>query len=238
MLNISPAPTSAAGLTFGAITPVQSASANTGAANASATSVTLTFGQNLTPGNIVIVATGVNSGVTCKALDPNAANLTYFSSAGTATGPTISNIGLLPVQSAGTGMTVSLSSGLAFNCAVVGVEYSGAKLRMDFSPVATNSGTATTSPATATAVAASPHELLVAIFVTRGTFAAEQTAWLTAPTNSFSSVLQTSTFTNVANADRAVAVCTRVVSSAGNYSTAGTQPNAAYATLISSYVSD
>jgi len=141
----------------------------------------------------------------------------------------------LNVDTATTTLTVSLAAGGTFFGGAIGVEYSGAKFRPDLAALFNTA--VSTSPSTNSLTTNYGNELLVAIFGRKGAQTSEQTSWLSGITNSFSSVAQTSSFSNTAN-DSAVAFCERIVSSAGSYSSAGTQTSAAWATVLEGFVSD
>jgi hypothetical protein len=119
---------------------------------------------------------------------------------------------------------------------IIGVEYSGVKLRPDGMPIDNTSNVASNS--TRSITASGLNNLLISAHGTRGTFASEQTGWLTAITNNFTSVLQTSSFINTANTDRAIALCERIVSEPGSYSAAGTQSATAWCNQIWSFQGD
>ncbi len=229
-------PQVATGQTTATITRVQSASANTGAA--AAASFTVTFGANLTAGNIVAFAACSDTAVGIRLIEVGVPNLGYSAMRTSGANSTTASIGFLLVQQSGNAQVLA-TPGYApqtnVNAALVAVEYSGVKLRPDGYPI-TNTGSST-SPSTTALTTLGSNDLLFAAFGQRGTFASEQTAWLTAPTNSYSSVLQTSSFTNTSS-DRAVAFLERIVSSPGSYSTAGTQNNITWSTVSAALVSD
>jgi hypothetical protein len=232
MLNITPQ-VSASALTSGVIQRVQSASGNTG--NAPAASYTITFSGALTPGNLVVIAWATSSSseiIVSDSLSARAFNC------GSNQGGSImrSGISFLIAQAADTVLTCTTNAGGTTGSGAVAVEYSGASLRVD-SPVQTTVASASTTNQCGTITTRFGNELLVASLGQRLAFTSEQTSWLTAPTNSFSSVLQTSSFANNIATDRAVAFLERIVSAAGSYSTAGTQSSGVYANCIASFVS-
>jgi len=235
-LIISPTPTDPSQRQFGTITRVQSASANSG--NAAGASVTITFSSTLTVGNLIVFAICYNNNVAPRLDDAGspARNRVPCGVARNAGPPTLTALGFCPVQTAGTTMTLQRFDGTNFVGAVVGVEYSGVKLRLD--QTTTGAGATSTTEATDTITTTQPNEVVIAAMGTSGQYAAEQTGWLTGITNSFTSILQTSSFVNTAGNDRAVAFLERIVSAPGSYSTGGTQTSGGWANVIGSFVSD
>ncbi len=210
------------------VTRVQSKSANTG--NGTVATLTITLDANATIGNTLIVA--VASGQT-QVASATYGSLTKLYGTLASSVSTQTAILFIPVVEASPTIVVNCASNTQI--AAVVVEYSGTIIAPDIPPL-TATGTAT-SNATGTLTATRyANELIVAVMGRRGTFSSEQTGWLTSITNSFLSVLQTSTFTNVANSDKAVAFLERIVTSTGTYSTAGTQASSVFSNIIAAFV--
>jgi hypothetical protein len=212
------------------ITRVQSKTGNSG--NATTATVTITLDAAATIGNTLIFAVCTQSGPGHASYIHGSSTDFFVAFHNDATGLIKTGIGYCPVQEASATITLTLNT--ASYHAYVAVEYSGISIGPDIMPFgAVGSSTTNTTPTLATTNY--PNELIVAAMGTRGSWSSAQTAWLTSPTNSFTSVGQTSSFTNLTPNDRAVAFLERIVTSTGAYSTAGTQANNRYSNQIASF---
>lgn len=213
-------------LAFGAITRVQSKATSTGAGAAAAT-LTITLTSNATVGNTLIVSTGaVQNMVTVKYGSNTWGACSIFSGLA---------LCYIPVREVSNTIVVTPST--SSRMTAIAVEYSGTLIAEDIPPLlAQRASNGTTNPTGTLAATTYANELIFAAFLTIGQYASEQTAWLTSLTNSFVSIVQTSTSSNVAAADRALAVAERFVTSTGTYSTSGTQPSQQAYSFIASFV--
>jgi len=210
-------------LAFGTIARVQSKSANTGSAAGSVT-LTITLTSPATIGNtlFVIASAGANiNGITFGTKQ----TVVHTSGA--------SSFAFIPVREASS--TIVITANSSVRIAAVAAEYSGTLVSFDI-PTLAASGSSTSNATGTLQTTTYANELIVAGMAKTGTaYASEQTAWLTSITNSFVSVLQTSSFNN-ASTDRAVALLERFVTATGTYSTAGTQANTVWGNFIASFV--
>ncbi len=214
-----------------AIARVQSKVNSTGAGTA--TSLTVTLTGNATVGNTLMVCSvesvgvlsqvkyGTNSWVPMTLTGANNVNLGF---------------GFVPVVEASATVVITVT-GAAQRIAAIVIEYSGRLIACDFPPLQATSAGSTTNATGTTATTLAANELILGVMARAGTFTTEQTAWLTSPTNSFASVVQTSSSSNNAG-DRALAVLERIVTSTGTFSTAGTQASAAWSNVIASFSDD
>ncbi len=189
---------------LGNIARVQSKSANTAGTNA--TSKDLVFDSTLTPGNIVIIAWGMDgnnltsitgTGIIFQGISRTGANVTF-------------NLLAIGRIRSGATATITVASVAAQAHAIVGAEYScGGILRLDQSATANSVSTSPASGATGTTATAA--ELWVGSICARGTNANT----MSSPTNSFSIVAQTNTTNGTANSDRTVGLFEQIVTATG-----------------------
>ncbi len=193
-----------------AITRVQSATATT----ASATSLAITFGANLTIGNLVVFAFAVGSGTsgvdsinTASTPDVPIVWLGKRNSGG-------ANTAFLCLGRVNTALTsVTFTFGTTTSGSIIGAEYSGVSLiGLDQANFNTGSSTAVTSGSVTTTIA---NELIVSCMTVRGTSISAGAFSLPTPTGPPATAIVDQITSGVAtsNADRAVALLERIVSS-------------------------
>lgn len=220
-----------ASTSYGTITRVQSASGNTGAANAATIAVTVSA---LTAGNYLLVS--IASSV-IKRHTVTLAAATDLVGGSVAQGYNsvgqFAHTDFYRIRTGGaTTVNVNNLDALTSAYSVVVVEYSAKNLTPDV--FATSTGGSATLVTGTTATTSYANEVVVATFCAAGTFSVSQTAWATTPTNSFSIVAQTSSRLNTAGNDRAVAFLEKFLTSTGTTSTGVTNANGSsqYATSI------
>ncbi len=201
------------------VSRVQTKAASTGAGTAA--SVTATLDANATIGNTLIIAFDSGANVTTVKYGSN--SFVWINN---------THMAFVPVVEASP--TIVVSTGSSVRTAVIVAEYRGTIIASDV-PMLIATGSSTSNATGTLATTRYANELIIAVMARQGSTASEQTAWLTNPTNSFASVLQTSTSSTNA-ADRWVALLERFVTATGAYSTAGTQANVAWQNGIVSFV--
>ncbi len=207
------------------ITEIQHKAANT--AGTAATSLTITMDANATVGNTLVLA--LSAGQFPTRIKYGSNTDMFWSTR--ATGAIVAVIGYTHVVEASPTIVITLNG--TVHCAAVVTEYSGTLITSDIPPLSATGSSVTNTTGTLASTGYA-NELIVASMVTSFATTTNQTAWLTSPTNSFSSVAQTSSSINT-TADREVAFLERIVTSTGTYQTQGTQANNAWANLIASF---
>lgn len=193
-----------ASLASAAISRVQSA---TNSANASAT-LTLTFGSNFTPGNIVLVAVGHNAGAPrITEAAGITATMYWIGSTNTAN----SNLFLVHILSSGVN-SLTITQQVGTNAiSAVGAEYTGTNIVTDMQ--AATSGSSTNPASGATATTSQANELWVGVACTRNTNGGANV--FTAYQNGFAEVAEANTSIATSLIDRAVTLMERFVTSTG-----------------------
>ncbi len=213
------------GMVQAVITEIQHKAANTGAT--AATSLTITLDANATVGNTLIGTISSGQFITRAKYGSN----TDMFWASRSTGSLVTSIVYVPVKEASPTIVLTLNG--TVHCAAVFTEYSGTLITSDIPPLSATGSSVTNTTGTLASTGYA-NELIVAAMGTAFATTTIQTAWLTSPTNSFSSVAQTSSNQNAAG-DREVAFLERIVTSTGTYQTQGTQANNAWSNLIASF---
>lgn len=201
-----------------AITRVQTAVGSVGTAGASTFSVT--FGSNCTPGNTVVIVMGtrgvldwgmtLGGQTTSLGFGANGPAAAYNATLGSAV-----LCYFIPVRSGATNViTFATKSAAAQTAAAVAVEYTG-KLYPDINGPG-NTGSATSTSGAGSVTPNYDNELLVGVVAARGTFSSAQTAFFTTPVT-FSIANQTSTNINTTNNDVAICFLENIVSAIGTY---------------------
>lgn len=190
------------------------------AATASATSLTMTFGANLTVGNLVVIAVANGSGTAgpdnIATATPANCPILWFSRRNTGG----ANSALLCFGRVNTAVAAIVNTlGTTTSCAMVGAEYSGVNLiGLDQGTTGdTGSGTNITAGSVTTLFA---NELIVSCVSVRGTSISAGAFNTPLPTGPPATAIVDQITAGVAtsNADRAVALLERIVSSTGTTS--------------------
>ncbi len=192
------------------IARVQNAASGTGATNAA--SFTITFGQNLTAGNLVGVAI-CSQGPTAMTL--SSIGTVAFEQASPAaadtTGTIYSHLFWGKVITGGNALiTVSTIDASTKTFCGVACEYTGINISPDIVPT-TAIGAPTTNLNISGVTNTQPNALYLSVLGQRFTSAAPNTAWLTSIASPFSIVQQISTNLNGTNQDRGVALIDAIV---------------------------
>lgn len=204
-----------ASLAQGAITRVQSAEI----AGNNVTTLTLTFGSNLTPGNVVIVGTG-NTGTSQGRLTDNTA---YTWTEYPIFGANSVNLAIWIVRITGAGLNTLVFTVGTQQMSLVGAEYSSTN-RLMLELQASASGSSTTAASGPTATTAQANELWVGAASTRCTTAGG-TDQFTAYQNGFTEVAQTTSTNGTSNTDRSLTLMERFATSTGTANASATCNN-------------
>lgn len=203
------------GLALGAITRVQSATANSGASNVA--TLNLVLGAAPTNGNLLILAVGLGNGVPILESSSDITWTVRINVQAVATRNVFIFIGRVRTGSASA--TITVGSSVTSSIAIVGDEYSGfTNPRMDRSMGGGGSSASAASGTTPTT--ASANELWIGAL--SSSFAGGTT--FSAPTNSFTIVGQTNSSLSTSQ-DRTVALLELIVSSTGTANAGATVGN-------------
>ncbi len=195
------------------ITRVQNAAGGVGAANAA--SFTISFGSNLTVGNLVCVGI-CSQAPTNPIIAAASANTAIFAQSN----PVAADVAVTVytyiawgkvIAANNRNITISTLDASSKTFCAVAAEYSGINICPDATPVAQVPGAVGTNINTGTITNIQPNALYIGILGQRFTTAAVNTAWLTSPGAPFTIVQQISTNLNGTNQDRGVGFLDAVV---------------------------